>query len=285
MKAIVIAGLLFCWGLTQPLFSQVSFPHFLEGTWKVDNKERYEHWDRINANELKGLSYELKDGKKIVSEYLKLSKINDKIIYTALVIGQNNGKDVSFELAYQDSTYSFVNETHDFPNYIRYTPLSDKRLHITVEGKSGMTRSFFAQKIATEAVAENPNYDENLAAKLGADDYGMKSYIFVLLKTGSNITADKQFISECFKGHMENITRLVKSGQLIVAGPFGKNENNLRGLFILNHIKTIAEAKEVLQSDPAVKNNLLEASFYTWYGSAALSEYLSQVDKIWKKQH
>ena len=285
MKAIVIATLLFCWEFTQPLFSQVSFPHFLEGTWKVDNKEHYEHWDRINANELRGLSYELKNGQKIVSEYLKLGQINDKIIYTALVIGQNNGKEVSFELTYQDSTYSFVNDTHDFPNYIRYTPLSDKRLHIVVEGKSGKTRSFFAQKIATEAAAENQNYDKDLAAKLGADDYGMKSYIFVLLKTGNNITTDKQFINECFKGHMQNITRLVKSGQLLVAGPFGKNESNFRGLFILNHIKTIAEAKEVLQSDPAIKNNLLEASFYTWYGSAALSEYLSQVDKIWKKQY
>ena len=32
----------------------------------------------------------------------------------------------------------------------------------------------------------NPNYDSTLAAKLGADDYGMKKYVFVILKTGSN---------------------------------------------------------------------------------------------------
>ena len=137
MKTILIATLLFCLGAAQPLFSQVSFPSFLEGTWKVDNKEEYEQWDRINEHELKGLSYALKNGQKIVSEYLKLTKIKDKIIYTALVIGQNNGKEVNFELNYRDSTYSFVNEAHDFPNYIRYTRVATNRLHIAVEGKSG----------------------------------------------------------------------------------------------------------------------------------------------------
>lgn len=285
MKTILIATLLFCLGAAQPLFSQVSFPSFLEGTWKVDNKEEYEQWDRINEHELKGLSYALKNGQKIVSEYLKLTKIKDKIIYTALVIGQNNGKEVNFELNYQDSTYSFVNEAHDFPNFIRYTRVATNRLHIAVEGKSGKVRSFYATKIVPTTTVANPNYDHELAKKLGADDYGMKSYIFVLLKTGENKTTDKQFINECFKGHMENINLLVKNGQLIVAGPFGKNDNNFRGLFILNNMASIDAAKHILENDPAIKNGLLEASFYPWYGSAALAEYLSQVDKIWKKQH
>ncbi|WP_367330950.1 DUF6265 family protein [Sphingobacterium multivorum] len=285
MKTIVIATLLFCWGAAQPLFSQVSFPSFLEGTWKVDNKEQYEQWDRINEHELKGLSYTLKNGQKIVSEYLKLTKIKDKVVYTALVIGQNHGKEVNFELSYQDSTYSFINEAHDFPNYIRYTLVATNRLHIVVEGKSGRARSFYASRIAPTTTEGNPNYDQELAKKLGADDYGMKSYIFVLLKTGENKTTDKQFINECFKGHMENINRLVKNGQLIVAGPFGKNDDNLRGLFILNNMASTDAAKHILENDPAIKNGLLEASFYSWYGSAALAEYLSQVDKIWKKQH
>ena len=37
----------------------------------------------------------------------------------------------------------------------------------------------------------NPKYDSALAAKLGADDYGMKTYVFVMLKTGSNELTDK----------------------------------------------------------------------------------------------
>lgn len=131
---------------------------------------------------------------------------------------------------------------------------------------------------------DNVNYDRQLAEKLGADDYGMKMYIFVILKTGENTTADKDLISESFRGHMDNINRLVKDGKMIVAGPFGKNENQYRGLFILNDVKTVEEAKELLQTDPAIKNGLLEPLIFNWYGSAALSEYLPFSDKIWKTQ-
>lgn len=43
----------------------------------------------------------------------------------------------------------------------------------------------------------NPNYNKELADKLGGDDYGMKSYFLVILKTGTNTTTDKEFISHC----------------------------------------------------------------------------------------
>lgn len=128
----------------------------------------------------------------------------------------------------------------------------------------------------------NPDYDKTLAEKLGADDYGMKSYFFVILKTGTNTTTDKELIKESFRGHLNNINRLVEENKLIVAGPFGKNENNYRGIFILNNLKSIEDAKELLLSDPAIKNGLLDYEIFTWYGSAALPEYLPVSDKIWK---
>ena len=128
----------------------------------------------------------------------------------------------------------------------------------------------------------NPKYDKVLAEKLGGDDYGMKSYFFVILKTGNNKTEDKNLISESFRGHMDNINRLVKENKLIVAGPFGKNDKKYRGLFILNNIKTLEEAKDLLQTDPAIKVGLLDFDIFTWYGSAALPEYLPFSEKIWK---
>lgn len=127
----------------------------------------------------------------------------------------------------------------------------------------------------------NPNFDAELAEKFGADDYGMKGYVFVILKTGSNNTTDKEFINSCFLGHMENIRKLVADGKLIVAGPLAKNENSYRGIFILN-LTSIDEAKELLQTDPAIREKLLEADLYNWYGSAALPEYLESSEKIWK---
>ena len=127
----------------------------------------------------------------------------------------------------------------------------------------------------------NPNYDSTLAKSLGADDYGMKKFVLVILKSGTNKTTDKSFIDSCFRGHMNNIGRLVELEKLIVAGPIGKNDNSYRGIFILN-VATLDEANELLQSDPAIKEKLFDVELYNWYGSAALAEYLEASDKIWK---
>lgn len=134
----------------------------------------------------------------------------------------------------------------------------------------------------SSAQETNPNYDKALAEKLGGDDYGMKRYFLVILKTGTNTTTDRTFISESFKGHLDNINKLVKEGKLIIAGPLAKNENNYRGIFILNNLATAEEAKALLLTDPAIKNELLAYDIFTWYGSAALPEYLPVSDKIWK---
>ncbi|WP_298651152.1 YciI family protein [uncultured Proteiniphilum sp.] len=133
-----------------------------------------------------------------------------------------------------------------------------------------------------DTTISNPNYDKVLAEKLRGDDYGMKNYFFVILKTGTNTTAEKELINESFRGHLENIQELVQEGKLIVAGPLGKNENNYRGIFILNNINSADDARELLFTDPAIKNGLLDFEIFTWYGSAALPEYLPVSDKIWK---
>jgi uncharacterized protein YciI len=112
----------------------------------------------------------------------------------------------------------------------------------------------------------------------------MKSYFLVILKTGTNTTTDKERIAESFRGHMDNINRLAKEGKLVVAGPLGENENKYRGIFILNNLKSLEEAKELLQTDLAIKNRLLDYEIFTWYGSAALPEYLPFTDKIWRSK-
>lgn len=129
----------------------------------------------------------------------------------------------------------------------------------------------------------NPNYDSALAKKFGADEYGMKKYVLVILKTGTNTTEDKKLRDSLFAGHMANIVRLVKVNKLIVAGPLGKNDKTYRGIFILN-VNTIEEANALVQSDPAVKGDLLAAEFFEWHGSAALPAYLEASEKINKLQ-
>jgi uncharacterized protein YciI len=136
--------------------------------------------------------------------------------------------------------------------------------------------SVFGQK-------DNPDYDPKLAASLGGDDYGMKSYILVILKTGENVITDKKITDSLFRGHMDNINSLARSGKLVVAGPLGKNDKAYRGIFILN-AKTIEEANAMLQMDPAIKAKLFDTELFNWYGSAALPEYLKAHSKIEKKK-
>lgn len=131
---------------------------------------------------------------------------------------------------------------------------------------------------------QNPHYDEDLAKRLGADDYGMKSYFLVILKTGPTVSADAEFIGKSFRGHMDNINRLAKEGQLVVAGPLSKNEREYRGIFILHNIATLEVVKEILQTDPAISNGILDYEIFGWYGSAALPEYLPVHDKISKSK-
>ena len=127
----------------------------------------------------------------------------------------------------------------------------------------------------------NPNYDATLAEKLGADDYGMKSYVLVILRTGSNTDPDEEAKNQAFRGHFDNMDKMAEEGKLIVAGPIGKNENEYRGIFILN-IADLEEARALVQTDPAIAAKYLTADLYNWYGSAALPEYLEASDKIWK---
>lgn len=127
---------------------------------------------------------------------------------------------------------------------------------------------------------EKPKFDAELAKRLGADKYGMKSYIFAVLKTGPK---DKDFKGkerdELFKGHLANINRLAAEGKLAVAGPFGKNDKEFRGLFILN-VTTVEEAKKLTDTDPVVKAGILIVEFFPWYGSAALMETNNIHEKI-----
>ncbi|MBP6402143.1 MAG: hypothetical protein KA492_06385, partial [Bacteroidia bacterium] len=43
-------------------------------------------------------------------------------------------------------------------------------------------------------------YDKALADSLGADEYGMKQYTFVILKTGTNTTESKESTDSLFRG-------------------------------------------------------------------------------------
>ncbi|HRG03738.1 MAG TPA: YciI family protein [Paludibacteraceae bacterium] len=126
-------------------------------------------------------------------------------------------------------------------------------------------------------------YNAQLAQKLGADELGMKMYVLVILKTGDTKIEDKALRDSLFRGHFANINKLADEGKLVVAGPLEKNENQYRGIFILD-VKTFAEAGLLLQNDPTVSQGIFKPEMYEWYGSAALPVYMQMHKKIQKKQ-
>ena len=131
MKSILFFLIL----LISTTFTQVlaqKLPDFIQGTWKVENKETYEHWDKINDINLKGFSYKMKDGKMVVTEYLEIKRNDKDVIYTATVLNQNQGIGIDFKLTPSDSLYSFENPHHDFPKFIRYKSISENKMTATV---------------------------------------------------------------------------------------------------------------------------------------------------------
>lgn len=149
--------------------------------------------------------------------------------------------------------------------------------------KTMLLMLFAVLQFTAFAQTENSQYDSLLAKSLGADDYGMKSYVLVILKTGRKVIDDKAIRDSLFRGHMHNIGRLAEMGKLIVAGPFGKNDNDYRGIFILN-VKSIEEAKELTSTDPTIKEGIFEVDILPWYGSAALPTYLETHKMIEKNR-
>ena len=142
---------------------------------------------------------------------------------------------------------------------------------------------FFSLLFCSEKLcAQKAGYDSVLAKKLQADDYGMKQYVLVLLKKGTAETTDKKVLDSIFHGHMANIKRLASENKLVVAGPTGDNDKNYEGIFVFN-TSNLDEARQWLNTDPAIQSKDLDAELYPWYASAALQEIITIHEKITKK--
>jgi uncharacterized protein YciI len=132
-----------------------------------------------------------------------------------------------------------------------------------------------------DAAKTNQSFDAETARRVGADDYGMRQYVFVILKTGKTKIEDAEKRKELQAGHMKMISRLAEEGKLVLAGPFIEG-GDLRGIYIFN-VKTIEEAAELVKTDPAIKAGLFDVEMTRWYGSAALMNVNETHKKIQKK--
>lgn len=121
---------------------------------------------------------------------------------------------------------------------------------------------------AAPAAAPPPAFDAALAERLGADDYGMRRYVLVVLKTGPKRMPAGPARDEMFRGHFANIQRLASDGRLVLAGPFD-GVDGWRGLFVFN-VPDIESAQALVATDPVIVNGEMVAEYHKYYGSAAL---------------
>lgn len=133
-------------GIFQQLHAQTVFPSFLNGTWKMEDKEVYEHWDLMNENSLKGISYANRNGVIVIMEYLEISNIQKEVLYSATVVDQNNGDPIYFKLIQSDSLFVFVSPYHDFPQKIVYQKIDEQKIFVQVLGKKEEGFSYFLIK-------------------------------------------------------------------------------------------------------------------------------------------
>src|SRR5262245_21177737 len=128
-----------------------------------------------------------------------------------------------------------------------------------------------AQGTDKPATPAKPAFDEALASKVGADDYGMRKYVLVVLKSGPTRVPVGPERTEMFRGHLANINRLSEAGKMALAGPFDGElpGSGWRGLFVLA-VSDVEEAKQLVATDPVIVKGEMVAEYHKWYGSAAL---------------
>jgi uncharacterized protein YciI len=131
-------------------------------------------------------------------------------------------------------------------------------------------------------VEQATGYEAVLAKKLGADAYGMQTYIVAFLKRGANRSQDSTEAAQLQRAHLDNIQKLARDGKLLIAGPF-MDDQEIRGIYIFD-VRTIEEAEALTATDPAIKAGRLLMELHPWYGPAALPLLNDMHERVRKKK-
>lgn len=127
--------------------NKISQFDFMVGTWKMEGRNQYEEWSKVDNDSLIGHSYKIINNKKVISETLVIKQMNNKTVYEATVPTQNEGKTIQFILNTSDSSFfSFENLEHDFPKKIQYTRINDGTLKVGVFGENDKGVSYLQTK-------------------------------------------------------------------------------------------------------------------------------------------
>ena len=143
-------------------------------------------------------------------------------------------------------------------------------------------RVLFIAILLTGTVHGQAPYDAALAAKLKADDNGMKTYVMAFLKAGPNRNRPREEAQKLQAAHRANINRLAAEGKLVLAGPFA-DDGELRGIYVFD-VTTTAEAEALTRTDPAIQAGQLVMELHPWHATAGLMTIPELHSRIEKKK-
>jgi len=110
---------------------------WLEGNWQSVEGTSSESWDQISKQSFNGIGYAHKDTATTIAEYLRLYKAENKWTLEAKVIGQNEGRTITFTESSDsaEDVLSLENLTHDFPKRITYSKKHKDTISVALNTK------------------------------------------------------------------------------------------------------------------------------------------------------
>jgi len=109
--------------------------NWIIGKWKGEGNGgiMYENWVKKNDSLLKGGSYSIADGDTVFTETLRIEQSDTNIYYVVNV--SHNESEIPFRLiSISDTSATFENPEHDFPQRIIYMKRGADTLHARIEG-------------------------------------------------------------------------------------------------------------------------------------------------------
>lgn len=104
-------------------YKELQKVHWLKGTWQRQSAKGIltESWQQLDDSTFSGRSFFVSNGDTVSSESIRLAQRKETLYYIPTVADQNEGKPVVFTLTnLTDSSFTFENPTHDFPQKIEY---------------------------------------------------------------------------------------------------------------------------------------------------------------------
>lgn len=91
-------------------------------------------------------------------------------------------------------------------------------------------------------------------------------YQLILLRTAPGAKALSKAEQEALmEGHLGHFRKMAGEGKLVVAGPFGDQDDKTVEGLCLYRVGSVPEARALAEADPAVKAGQLRVEAMTWY--------------------